>query len=1555
MTTTIAGRFEVLETLGEGGQGAVYAVRDPQRPDAALALKVLRAPGGGALLRLEFERLQALAHPGFARALEWIADADGEPAYLCERIEGQPLREAIAAAGAPGSAARATRALELAEPLLRALQQLHAAGYVHLDLKPENVVVRGEQPVLLDLGFSARSGELAQRGTPAYAAPEVRWGWPVDRRADLWSLAATLAQAIGEGAPGELDAVPEPARGFLATLLRDARTQRPGSAGEALVLLGAALGRSLPDAPAELPAIEGPLLERDDALDALAQDGLAFVVGPPGSGRSRLLREAAAARRRVGQRVVHLRFAEPAPPGPFGALGPLLARLGVRADAGGTAEQARARVVVDACAGLAAFVAEGPCVLACDDVDQADADALELTVALARAAAELRAAVWLSWSGDPPTALARLQKEHPGAPRLELSPAAEVARERPALPEGEPRALLDALALLGRPLAFAELASWCATADAGSPLRAALDAVPQLLEAGHLQRVGGEALALAPGVRAHLSPGAETAQALRLLPGWSALEGARLALLAGDAQAAAEVTAAARAAQASGALGAAAGLLARLLELALDPAQRAPAQRLAAEVAFARGDEQAGLALLEAVLADEAAPDLERARAAGLAARRRYRLAEDDAALALAARAEALAADAPAPDLRCDVAHVRALVRACQDPQTYSPDPGLLKRLREQGASGDALAKLGTALGIVLYRSNRLAEAEPILTRASRDASSAAPRGWALLNLGVCLQREGRDADAERATADARALLESAGDVVGVATADLESGLRLLRQSRYRACAGVLEPVLATFRALGDTGRVAELRLNLGAAWLRMGGLQKARAHLEAAAEGLKEPGLRAFCAGDLAWLEAEALRDDAAQAQLERGSALAADADPFFALQGAIQATIVRVRLGAADEALGLARDALARVRETGTQDLEAPAALALAEAAVAAGDAATAREAAAVALASPSERARAGAALARALLLAGEVAPAKRAARQAVDAAADTDDVFDRCFARLALARALEAGGDAAGARAELAGVAAVADGRLPRLAREVAGLTREPLSALEVSLACTATGGGLLAKVVAGAPDAGHMLDLSLGLLVEATGAERGLLVLLDDALQPTETAARNMRDEELSGIGSSYSRRLVHAAAEGGEPVLVPDALVDPRFTEAESVATLAIRSVLALPVGDGDVPLAVLYLDDRTQPGRFGPDDLELAARLTGELAPALRLARERLALQRDVAGLRSRVAEATLHAATREIVGESAPIRELRVAIARASRTALPVLVEGESGSGKELIARAIHQGGVRAQGPFVAESCAAVADELLESEFFGHVRGAFTGADRDREGIFAQASGGTLFLDEVNSMSPSMQAKLLRVLQEGVVRPVGAEATRRVDVRVIAASNEPLTACVAEGRFREDLYYRLAVMGLRAPPLRERPDDVPLLLDHFLRKHGEGDPPQITDAALRTLVAYPWPGNVRELENAVRRLHALRVGRVLVRHLPAEVQAASKDARPGQDPASAASELPLGEALERLERDLIARALRRCQGNVSQAARQLGIERTKLTRRIKRLGIEGP
>ncbi|MBL4848024.1 MAG: sigma-54-dependent Fis family transcriptional regulator [Planctomycetes bacterium] len=512
---------------------------------------------------------------------------------------------------------------------------------------------------------------------------------------------------------------------------------------------------------------------------------------------------------------------------------------------------------------------------------------------------------------------------------------------------------------------------------------------------------------------------------------------------------------------------------------------------------------------------------------------------------------------------------------------------------------------------------------------------------------------------------------------------------------------------------------------------------------------------------------------------------------------------------------------------------------------------------------------------------------------------------------------------------------------------------------LRLLEEAAGSGAAGGSersLLARVVAGGTDPGLMLDLAIGLLVEATGAERGLLVLLDEEGQPGETAARNIRDDELQGPAFTYSRRIVRLVVEGREAILVSDALRDPRFSGAESVASLAIRSVLAVPVsgsepGDPDV-LAVLYLDDRAQVGRFDPEARELALRLTGELAPAFRLVRDRVRLERDVAALHSHVREAGLAVATAEIVGTSAPIRALIDMIGRTARTDFPVLIEGESGSGKELVARAIHGAGRRARGPFVAESCAALAETLLERELFGHVRGAFTGASEDRPGIFQAASGGTLFLDEVNSMSAALQAKLLRVLQEGVVRPVGAETTIKVDVRVVAASNEPLPELIAAGRFRQDLYYRLAVMQIRVPPLRERPDDVALLVDHFTRKHAEGDPPIFADAVLRTLAAYTWPGNVRELENLVRRVLALRGARVLVRHLPAEVRACTKDARPGSTP-QIPEDAPLEEALAVVERGLIERALRQAKGNVSSAARALQIERTKLNRRIKALGIE--
>ena len=251
-------------------------------------------------------------------------------------------------------------------------------------------------------------------------------------------------------------------------------------------------------------------------------------------------------------------------------------------------------------------------------------------------------------------------------------------------------------------------------------------------------------------------------------------------------------------------------------------------------------------------------------------------------------------------------------------------------------------------------------------------------------------------------------------------------------------------------------------------------------------------------------------------------------------------------------------------------------------------------------------------------------------------------------------------------------------------------------------------------------------------------------------------------------------------------------------------------------------------------------------------------------------------------------------------MRDLLRLVDRVTGSDVPVLVIGESGTGKELVARAIHANGARARRAFVTENCASVPESLLESTLFGHVRGAFTGASSTRAGLFDVADGGTLFLDEIGEMSLGMQAKLLRVLQDGEVRAVGSERARRVDVRVIAATHRDLEAMVAAGTFREDLFYRLNVITLRVPALRERPEDIPLLFEHFARKHGAGRPVKITRAAMAKLIAFPWPGNVRQLENEVRRALVLSDGAIDLTELSADVVRGGPSAAPGRRAAPA-------------------------------------------------------
>ena len=307
-----------------------------------------------------------------------------------------------------------------------------------------------------------------------------------------------------------------------------------------------------------------------------------------------------------------------------------------------------------------------------------------------------------------------------------------------------------------------------------------------------------------------------------------------------------------------------------------------------------------------------------------------------------------------------------------------------------------------------------------------------------------------------------------------------------------------------------------------------------------------------------------------------------------------------------------------------------------------------------------------------------------------------------------------------------------------------------------------------------------------------------------------------------------------------------------------------------------------------------------------------------------------------------------QLVGQSEALRRVRQMIQTAGGSEATVLIEGESGTGKEIIANAIHAQSKRSRGPLVKMNCAAVPETLLESELFGHEKGAFTGADRRRVGRFEQAEGGTLFLDEVCEMQPRLQAKFLRALQEREIERLGGSETIPVDVRIIAATNRDLQKALAEGVLREDLYYRLNVILLRVPPLRERMDDVPILAMHFVRKYAarESVPTaSIAEEAMNVLLSYAWPGNVRELENAIERAVVLGRGEVLrPQDLPPQVHRRGDERQPL---------IPAHLTLEEIEKLAIAQALRLTGGNKSEAAERLGIHRTSIYDKMRRYGIE--
>jgi Nif-specific regulatory protein len=472
----------------------------------------------------------------------------------------------------------------------------------------------------------------------------------------------------------------------------------------------------------------------------------------------------------------------------------------------------------------------------------------------------------------------------------------------------------------------------------------------------------------------------------------------------------------------------------------------------------------------------------------------------------------------------------------------------------------------------------------------------------------------------------------------------------------------------------------------------------------------------------------------------------------------------------------------------------------------------------------------------------------------------------------------------------------------------------------------------------------------VDRSFLLLADASGTlriEKGY----DKELGALEADADNL-------VSMSTARRCLLESKQ----LWIHHPLQLPEFREQGSIDTLKLSEILCAPLETAGGPIGVLYLDSRRADSLVPSEERDVLKAFAAQAAIALenaRLHRElmeaRAGLERENRDLRRTVPGATGVGA---ILGHSRAIEELRDRIGLVQESHFPVMILGETGTGKDLVARAIHSGGLRAGGPFLAIHCGALPGELLESEMFGHKRGAFTGAVQDKQGVFEVADGGSLFLDEIGEMPMQLQVKLLKALEEGEIRRVGENLPRKVDVRIISATNRDVEAMIAEGNFRGDLYYRLRVVTLLTPPLREQKEDILLLAEHFLRSvlaAIDRPYPGFTPAAAQFLMEHSWPGNVRELRNMIEGASVfLKPGSPVD---AADLQVAAGGRR---TPARAASAAPAGESSLRdfrqeAERQRVVESLDRLKWNVSRAAKDLGISRQHLHNRIRYYELERP
>jgi transcriptional regulator with GAF, ATPase, and Fis domain len=924
-------------------------------------------------------------------------------------------------------------------------------------------------------------------------------------------------------------------------------------------------------------------------------------------------------------------------------------------------------------------------------------------------------------------------------------------------------------------------------------------------------------------------------------------------------------------------------------------------------------------------------------------------------------------------------------------------------RFASSAMPGDARALLADALavsGLAQSYAGRHAPAKSTLERSvrlARDAGEPRILSVALASLAFALQRDDHLAEAKAAYEEALEAAEQAGDAGTVATTRLN--LAGIAKSQGDL-AGAIRHLEAAVDMGRRSGRVATLRqalLNLANLDLYLGRVARARVSIDAlrAERGDLAPQLEA----QLFALEAEhAARSGEHAAADERCRQSAAAWEAMGRPLDAAEAHLERVLFAA--DAPGAVASALA----SGVARAEAclgdatahRALLGLARGRVAA-------------LAGDEPKARA--AYDEALAI----------ARQA----GQRDLVWRTLEARAALeqhaGQSLAARRDREAALATLEEIAS----RLPRDLREVywndarrqalrAACLFELASSPTVNFApakpASAPSEERLARVlevnraIAGEHDLGRLLEKVTDHAIALLQAERGFVILRSgyrnrDTTDATPAAdalsIHASRDQTGDDPHARFSRSIADKVIRTGEPVVTASASQDSRMAGYLSVHQLMLQSVACVPIRNRTTEvIGALYLETRLRPTATFSEELPTLAALADQVAIAIetarlvgeneRRARELEKANRELADARDKLAELLDHrtqqlASTRRdlrtvravmkshfgyegLVGRSDAMRRVYALIDRVKDTDVPVLITGESGTGKEGVARAIHNAGARGKKPFLGINCGAIPEHLLESELFGHVRGAFTGADRDRKGLFREATEGTILLDEIGEMPQKMQAGLLRVLQEKVVRPVGGAREERVDTRVIAATHRDLSRMVEANTFREDLFYRLHVIEVRVPPLRERLDDVPMLIDHFLgifaARYGR-ERRSVSRPALKRLMSYAWPGNVRQLENVLLNAWVLSDQPELEPEdfeLPEPTARAPRPSGPGEPPGKPAAGSSLETSLDahrNAERERILGALNQANWNRVKAAQMVGMPRRTFYRRLKEYGIQ--